>query len=330
MVLDSPERHLEKQGTTMQSAQEHNGNQAINVGLVANLALALLKTGFGIVGHSAALLADGINSTSDVAYFVVVKVFMFFAGKPPDREHPYGHRQLESIAALSVGAFVITTAIALFWDAINNVYDIMTGQTTSGRIGLVTLWVALLTILTKLALTTYTRRVASLTGNAAILALARDHRNDIFSATGAAIGILASHCGYNWADPLVGAVVALVVLFTGVQILRESSADLMDSVPSEALEQQTREVLQDLPGLQAVEEVQAHRFGPYLIMNLTIGVDGTTTVAAGDRIASEVEQILCTKIALVKRAYVHYHPTQAGAVPSVSDDGHSANRTPTR
>jgi cation diffusion facilitator family transporter len=305
----------------MTSAQGLAANRAINIGLTANAILAVLKVGFGVFGHSEALLADGINSTSDVAYYVVVKAFLFLADRPPDREHPYGHRQLESIAALAVGAFVITTAVALFWDAINSVYDMLMASETTGFVGLVALWVALLTAAAKVALTLYTQGVASRTGNAAILALAKDHRNDIFSASGAAAGIVASRCGYPWADPFVGGVVAIVVLLTGIQILRESSADLMDAVPSEALDCQTREALRGLPGVKAVEEVHAHRFGPYLIMNITIGVDGATTVAEGDRIASDVEETLCTRIELVRRAYVHYHPAQADESPDRPTSG---------
>ena len=289
-------------------------NRAVNVGLAANIVLAVAKTAFGIVGHSAALLADGVNSTSDVAYYLVVKIFMLFAGRPPDREHPYGHRQLESIAALVVGAFVICTGIALFWDAINNVYDMVT-QGTSGRVRIAALWVALATVGVKLALTSYTRLAATRTGSAAVLALARDHRNDILTAAGAASGIVLTLCGYPWCDPLVGALVAAIVMYTGSQILREASADLMDAVPSAGLEQQTHEALAGIPGIEAVEEVQAHRFGPYLTMNVTIAVDGAMTVANGDRIASEAEACLCSQIALVKRAYVHYHPAGT-ALPS--------------
>ena len=98
--------------------------QAVNLGLIANTILAILKTGVGITGHSPALLADGINSTSDVAYGIVVRIFMRLSGKPADEEHPYGHDRLESIAAVVVGAFVITTAISIFWASINKVYKL--------------------------------------------------------------------------------------------------------------------------------------------------------------------------------------------------------------
>lgn len=289
------------------------GNRAINTGLSANVFLALLKTAVGIMGHSEALLADGINSTSDVAYGVVVKVFMSFAGRPPDREHPYGHRQLESIAALTVGSFVVATAITLFWDAVNKVYDIYQGSSAPHPIGLIAFWVSLLTVSAKLILAHYTQRVASHTGNAAILALARDHRNDIFSAAGAAAGIVASRLGYAWADPLVGALVAMVILLTGIQILRESSADLMDTVPGEQVEHQARAALAAVPGVEAVEEVLAHRFGPYLVLNVTIGVNGGASVSEGDRIASSVEKALFAAFTLVRRVHVHYHPL--GMIP---------------
>jgi len=83
--------------------REQRVMRVVQLGLVANVGLALLKTIAGIGGHSPSLLADGINSTSDVAYYVIVAVFMRLARKPPDHEHPYGHNQFESIAALVVG-----------------------------------------------------------------------------------------------------------------------------------------------------------------------------------------------------------------------------------
>src|SRR5688572_16722387 len=98
---------------------------AINLGLGLNIILSIAKTTFGILTHSPALLAEGINSTSDVAYYVVAGIFMRLANKPADNEHPYGHRQLESIASLVVGAFVVATAIAVFWDSVDKMWDLM-------------------------------------------------------------------------------------------------------------------------------------------------------------------------------------------------------------
>lgn len=300
----------------MPNDKPHSANAIVNAGLGANIVLAGLKTCIGVLGHSPALLADGINSTSDVAYYIVVKIFMKLAGKPPDREHPYGHSQLETIAALVVGSFVVATGIAIFWDSVNRVYDYFAGTSTYGGAEISALWVALFTVIVKIVLTILTRRVGKRTRNAAILALAYDHRNDVLSAGGAAVGILLGRMGLPFGDPAVGALVAIMVLKTGIHILRESSADLMDTVPGHELEEQARALLATVPGVIAVEEVHAHRFGPYLVINIQIGIDGSQTVTQGDAIASQVEDVLKSRIGYVLRAYVHYHPARQVTGPA--------------
>jgi cation diffusion facilitator family transporter len=297
--------------------REHRSILAVNLGLAANFFLAMLKTAIGVLGHSPALLADGINSTSDVAYYIVVRVFMRLANKPADTEHPYGHSQLESIAALVVGSFVITTAVAIFWGAVSNVYDLFVGQGDFSGAAVGALWVALFTVALKMGLTIFTRRVGRQTRNAAVLALAFDHRNDVFSASAAAIGVFLGRMGFPWVDPLAGALVALVILHTGIRILRESSADLMDTVPGHTLAEQITELLYGIPGVREIEEIQAHRFGPYLVVNITIGIEGSLSLAAGDEIALEVESALYRHVEFLRRAYVHYHPVGSPQVNHV-------------
>ena len=293
----------------MNQGQRHAlGCKAVNMGLAWNIILAAVKTAVGVMAHSSALLADGVNSTSDAAYYIVVRIFMALARKPPDPEHPYGHSQMESIAALVVGSFVVTTAVAIFWDAINSAFDLFTGAVQQTGPGLISLWVAGATIGIKIVLTLVTRNMALRTQNPAVMALVYDHRNDAFASLGAAVGILFGRLGHAWADPVAGAVVSLLVLRTGIQILRDSSDNLMDAVPGTALDEQIRSVLAGLPGIQSVEEIQAHRFGPYLVINVTVTVDGALTVTEGDGIASNVERALQEKIEYIRRVYVHVHP----------------------
>lgn len=289
--------------------REHIAARVVNTGLGANIILAVLKVTVGIVGHSRALLADGINSTSDVAYYIAVKIFTHFAGEPADREHPYGHQQMESIAAVVIGAFVITTAIAIFWNSINTAYDIWsTGGNGSGTFRLFALSTSLGTIAAKVVLFFATRSAAQSTSNPALLALAFDHRNDIFSSAGAAVGIALAWVGISWCDPLAGACVALIVLRTGIHILRESSAELMDRVPGEELDRKIREILVTVEGVRTIDNLWTHRFGPYLVVNITIGVDGAISVAQGDLIATRVEERLYDGIDLLKDVHVHFHP----------------------
>ena len=284
--------------------------RAVNVGLLANTFLALLKTTIGILGHSPALLADGINSTSDVAYGIAVNIFMRLSGKPADHEHPYGHEQLESIAAVVVGAFVITTAIAIFWNSINTIYEIITVQIISQGASIQALWVALFTVGLKLILTVWTRSIGKQTQNSAVTALAADHRNDVFASLAATMGIFFGRMGYTWIDPLAGAVVSLIILHTGVEILRDAAGELMDTVPGKALGQQIKTLIAPVRGVDQVEEIKTHRFGPYLVANITIGVNAKFTVAQGDHIATQVEKILLNEIEPMRRVHVHYHPTR--------------------
>ncbi len=167
---------------------------------------------------------------------------------------------------------------------------------------------ALITIALKLGLTIYTQQAGRKTKNGAIVALAYDHRNDVFSAAAAAIGIALGRAGYLWGDPLAGALVALVILKTGIEILRDSASELMDTLPGRSLTGQIHQLLCDLPGVEQVEEIYAHRFGPYLVVNITIGVDGSLTVAQGDSVASQIESTLYNNIEYMRRVHVHYHP----------------------
>jgi len=285
--------------------------RVVNLGLGANAVLAVTKLSTGILGHSQALLADGINSLSDVVYFIIVRILVALSAKPADEEHPYGHHQLESIAALVVGAFVITTGLAIFWDSVNKVFDLYMGKTAEDPISLFTLYVAGGTVIIKIILMIQAKSIGTRIQSIAVLALARDHRNDICASAGAAIGISFGLMGYPVFDPLAGAVVAVIVVKTGVDILRESASDLMDSVPSREIDLQIRTLVKKIPGVLTVELVHAHRFGPYLIANITIGIDGRQTVDEGNAIADAVELYLCEKIDMLRKVYIHYHPADA-------------------
>ena len=281
---------------------------AINVGLAANILLAILKTSVGIFGHSPALLADGINSTSDVAYGIVVNIFMRLSGKPADKEHPYGHDRLESIAAVVVGAFVITTAISIFWASIDNVYALLCGESDFSGASQLALWIAVFTILLKIWLSFWTFTIGKQTNNNVLMALAADHRNDIFSALAATIGIIFGRLGFLWVDPLAGGVVSIIICLTGVEIIRESAADLMNTLPGKKITEEIQRKLEVLDEVLDVEEIHGHRFGLYMVVNITIGVSPDLSVAEGDRIATQVENLLVNEIDSMRRVFVHYHP----------------------
>lgn len=284
----------------------------VNLGLAWNILLSLVKTTVGILGHSQALLADGINSTSDMVYYVAVKIFMRQANKPADPEHPYGHRQLESISAIVVGAFILTTGIAIFWESINKVFDLFQGKVDSPEASPLVLLIAGGTLVLKIFLYGYSRRSYQKTKNPTLRALANDHFNDILAASAVIVGVTLARFGILWMDPAAGALVAIFIVKTGISIILESSAELMDSVPNDDFHREVRDLALAVDGVLQIDALGVHRFGPYYTIDMTICVDGDISVDSGNRISHLVEaKLLDHYQGSLRNVMIHFHPHSA-------------------
>jgi len=280
----------------------------VQLGLFSNMVLAALKVAVGFLGHSPALLAEGINSTADVAYYVLVSVFMRIARKPPDHRHPHGHRQLESIGIVVVGAFVVTTAVSIFWNAMSTVVDLALNRSTFLGASQAALFVGLVTVIVKGGLMLLTNQSWRTSGSSMVKTLARDHLNDFFSAGAATLGIWMGRSGYLWVDPFAGAIVALVILKTGIDILKDGAYALMESSPSREQRKQIIELVEKIPGIEAIQSMTTRQYGPYQALNLTIGVAPNLTVQQGDDLATEAEHALKAQWDHLRFIHIHYHP----------------------
>jgi len=282
---------------------------AVNIGLFFNIFLSIFKTFFGIFGHSSALLADGINSTSDVVYYIAVKIFLKIANKPADREHPFGHKQMEHIASIVIAAFIITTAIVIAWDSLDKIVEmLLQHQPPEYSVSMLTLYVALFTLISKIFLTIYTRFVGKKTNNPAIKALASDHLNDIFAILAVIVGILFTVKGYPWVDPLAGIIVAMFMTKTGIGILKESADAMMFVAPSEEMKELVNATAGALPQKIIVESILSHRYSQYYSLNITIGIDGHMSMQEANRLADTFESELHLRDNYLKYVFIHYHP----------------------
>lgn len=285
----------------------------VNMGLVCNVILAVLKTSIGILGFSPALLADGVNSTSDAVYYIVVKIFMKQAKKPADKEHPHGHRQLESIAAVVVGAFILTTGIAIFLESINKVYALFTRVEIGQSASALALMIAIGTFVLKLGLYYYTKKSAQKTHNPTLRALANDHLNDIMAAVAVILGITMGRMGYLWMDPAAGAVVAIYIIKTGVEIIMQSSSELMDRVPDARFSREIRDVTLLVEGVKGIQELGIHRVGPYYTLTMAISVSGDISIDEGHEISHRVEESLLQHFDNgLRDVHIHYQPHETG------------------
>lgn len=287
----------------------------VNLGLIANVVLAALKTSIGILGYSPALLADGVMSISDTVYYIVVKIFMKQAQKPADEEHPYGHRELESISAIVVGAFIVTTGIAIFLESLNKVFALFTHVTVGRSATTLALVIAICTFIAKLILYFYTKRSVRKTHNPTLRALANDHFNDIMTAVAVIIGIVMGRMGYFWMDPAAGAVVAIYIVKTGVEIIIQSSAELMDRMPDARFSREIRDVSLMVEGVKGIQELGIHRVGLHYSITMTISVCGEISVYEGHAISNRVEECLRQYFDNgLRNIHIHYHPQETGKV----------------
>jgi len=288
--------------------RERLSNFTVNLSLFYNIFLSIIKTFFGIFGHSSSLLADGIHSTSDVVYYIVVKIFLKIANKPSDKNHPFGHKQLENVASLVVASFIITTAIAIAWNSLASVIHILHGQTQEFTINLITLYVAFFTIISKIILSLYTTQVGVKTKNPVIQALASDHLNDVYATLAVVVGIVFTVKGIVWVDPLASIVVAVFIMKTGIHILRVAAKGLMDIAPSDDMKDLVYSVVNKMTEKITVESVLSHRYGPYYSLNITLGLSGSLSMNQGDALADLFEKELMAQDTNLKYVFIHYHP----------------------
>ena len=284
---------------------------AVHAGLGANFLLAVLKNHHR--HHRQKVRPCWPTASTPPQTWPTVLLSPFSCGCQPNR------RIRSTLTAMSSwrasppwwwGPFVMTTAIAIFWNSLNDIFEILTAKGPSTGAGIMALWVAIFTVGLKTVLTFWTLAIGRTTRNSAVLALAADHRNDVFASLAATAGIFFGRMGHAWVDPLAGAVVSLIILHTGIEILRNAAGELMDTLPGDVLGREMRMLITPIPGVEQVEEIKTHRFGPYLVANITIGVNGQMTVAQGDHISTQVEKQLLKNIELMRRVYVHYHPTR--------------------
>ncbi|MDP8231532.1 MAG: cation diffusion facilitator family transporter [Candidatus Zophobacter franzmannii] len=292
--------------------QEHlnkKNNIAVDLGLFTNILLAILKLSGGIFGRSYALIADGINSAADIVYYLSVKILLKAANKPADKEHPYGHRQFENIATIVIGAFIVTTALAIAWQSVDRFIEIMQNTGELKPVLSWTIYIALFTVLLKIALYIFTNRVHKVTGNPAIKALTSDHLNDLFAATGVVVSIIFTRMGFLWVDPIAGALVAVFILKTGIGIILDATHELIDTIPSPVFLTEIKQIALEIEGIYDVSDVGVHRFGTHFVLNMTIDVSGSITVNKGHLISEILEKKLFQEYEdTLKRVNIHYHP----------------------
>ncbi len=284
----------------------YKGLRSTFVGIVANTLLAATKGIAGILGNSYALIADAIESTTDIVSSFIVWGGLKISALPPDADHPYGHGKAEPLAAVVVSLTLIAAAIGI---AIQSVREIVTPHHAPEPF---TLAVLVLVVVTKETLFRFVFKVGQGVNSIAVKSDAWHHRSDAITSAAAFIGIsvaLIGGIGYESADDWAALFASSIIVFNAYRILRPAISEVMDAAPSSELEDSIRQVAQRVKGVIALEKCFIRKMGFSYYVDLHVTVDGALSVRGGHDIARQVKQTIRTSHPNVAEVLVHIEPS---------------------
>lgn len=273
------------------------------VGLGTNIVLTVFKLLAGIFGRSYAMIADGLHSFSDILATGIVYIGICIGVRPPDEEHPYGHGNAETIAALLVALIVLATGI---YAGISACMAIIHREP---RIpSAIALMAALVSIIIKEGLFRYTIKVGERSNNPAIISNAWEHRSDAYSSVAALIGIAGARFLFWYLDPLAGLVVSVFILRISFHLIRSNIGILMDEKPPLMILSNIKEVVKDVKEVRNIDSIKVHPRGSTYTIDIEIAVDSELSVFEGHRIAAALKARLLKQVQYIRDVMVHVHP----------------------
>ena len=286
------------------------------VGGVVNVVLLLFKFIAGILGHSAAMVADAVHSLSDFVTDVVVLVFVRISGKPKDKSHDYGHGKYETLAMTLIGAALLAVAIGIVYNGMTKILLWAEGGQLEAP-GRLALWAALLSIVLKEAVYRYSIAKAHKLNSQAVEANAWHHRSDALSSIGTAVGIGgAIFLGQRWTmlDPLASIIVGLFIVKVSIDLLRDGIGDLMEQSLPDAVEEEILQLAGSVPGVTEPHDLRTRRLGNHYAIELHILMDGDITLREAHDRASEVENVLRDHYGSNTHVVVHVEPQSSSEI----------------
>jgi cation diffusion facilitator family transporter len=272
---------------------------------VCNFGLAVFKCVAGIVGHSFALVADGIESLSDVVSSSVVYFGLRFAIKPPDREHPYGHGKAEPIAAVVVSLALIAAAILIGAESIHLI------QTPHPIPEAYTLWILLAVVGVKVMLSRYVSSVGEGIDSTAVRSDAWHHLSDAITSGFVFIGISIALWTRNAAaDDWAALCAAALIIFNAWRQIRVPFGELLDAAPGPEIEEEVRSAASEVPGVIGLEKCFVRKVGFRYYVDLHVVVDGNSSVRQGHKIAHDVEDAVLKSTPSISHVLVHIEPEE--------------------
>jgi cation diffusion facilitator family transporter len=285
--------------------QVERGLRSSLVSMTSNFLLATCKCLAGFVGHSFALVADGIESFADVFSSAAVYFGLRLAIKPPDKEHPYGHGKAEPVAAVVVSLALALAGVAIALESIGRI------RTPHPLPRPYTLWILLGVIVVKIALSRFVSSVATAIQSTAVRGDAWHHVSDATTSAFAFVGISVALWTRNpRADDWAALCASPVILFNAWRQLRPPMAELLDTAPPPAIEESVRRAATAVPGVIGLDKCFVRKVGFRYYVELHVVTRGTLSVRTGHAISHEVGDRVRAQVSRVAKVLVHIEPEE--------------------
>ena len=279
------------------------------ISVISNIVLTLGKLIVGWMGNSDAVFADGIHSAADVFASIIVLVVIRIANKPADQEHPYGHGKTEIIVSGIVGMILLGVAIYLVYEAIIGFFHPITTPS------MITMWVAVISYVSKVLLYRYSKKIANEQSSKAIEAIAYDHKADIVASIAAAIGVLLSILGENltinellYGDKVATIIVAYLIFKIAKEMVSEAFDILLERNIDLEILTEYREMIASFSEVKRIDRLRAREHGHYILVDLRISIDYDKTIKEGHDLSRQIKKKLMKKHDNINEVLIHLNP----------------------
>lgn len=282
-------------------------------GSVVNVILLVFKFIAGILGGSAAMIADAVHSLSDFLTDIVVIAFVRISSKPEDEDHDYGHGKYETLATSIIGLALLMVGLYIFYNGARQIWDVMHGAEIE-QPGLVALIAAIVSILLKEWTYRFTVSVGKNVESQAVIANAWHHRSDALSSIGTAIGIGgAILLGKGWAvlDPIAALVVSVFIVKTALGLLSTSSGELLEKSLPKEVEKKIVDIVESEPEVSEVHHLCTRRIGNNIAIEMHIRMPGDISLKDSHTRASNIERKLRQHFGEHTHINLHVEPLKA-------------------
>lgn len=281
-------------------------------GSIINILLLAFKFAAGILGHSAAMIADAIHSLTDFVTDAIVLVFVRLGSKPTDRDHDYGHGKYETLASAIIGVSLLVVGMMICYSGVTKTYHAMCGEPLQ-QPGFIALAAAVASVVLKEWAYRFTVRVGRRCHSEAVVANAWHHRSDALSSVGTTVGIGgAIILGEKWAvlDPLTAIVVSFFIMKAAWSVLSKAVDELTDgSLPKET-EDEIEKIVSEDNDVSVVHNLCTRRIGDRIAIEMHVRMPGETSLYVAHRHATEIEKRLKQRFGADTHISIHLEPVK--------------------